>query len=177
MRIISGKHQRIILNTPTNNDIRPTMDRAKEGLFNIINYNIIDSDFLDLFSGTGSIGIEAISRGANKVVLVDSSNIATNLIKDNLTKIKEEARVYNMSAFNFLTSCNETFDYIFMDPPYDIKIEEVDKLCNVILESKLLNPGATIFVELDQKYQNDNFTIRHKKYGKSIFTILKEKDE
>ena len=94
MRVISGKARGLKLNTPKNKDVRPTTDRVKESLFNIINFYIMDNDVLDLFAGTGSLGIECLSRGANKCVFVDKSKESMARVKSNIKK----ARVENEST-------------------------------------------------------------------------------
>ena len=95
LRVISGKARGLKLNTPKNEDVRPTTDRVKESLFNIINGYIIDGEILDLFAGTGSLGIECLSRGANKCVFVDVSKTSIDLVKSNIKK----ARVEDMLKF------------------------------------------------------------------------------
>ena len=93
MRVVAGKHRSRPLYSPKNSDVRPTTDMVKESIFNIIQNDVIGSKFLDLFAGSGAIGIEAISRGAEKVVFVDNSKESISLIKQNLQMLKEEAQV------------------------------------------------------------------------------------
>ncbi|WGX75822.1 16S rRNA (guanine(966)-N(2))-methyltransferase RsmD [Paraclostridium bifermentans] len=87
MRVISGKARGLKLNTPKSEDVRPTTDRVKESLFNIINPYIMDGDILDLFAGTGSLGIECLSRGANKCVFVDLNRSSIDIVKSNIKKL------------------------------------------------------------------------------------------
>ena len=91
MRVISGKVRGLKLNTPKNDDVRPTTDRVKESVFNIINGYVMDSNVLDLFAGTGSLGIECLSRGANKCVFVDASKTSIEIVKSNIKKARVEA--------------------------------------------------------------------------------------
>ena len=95
MRIIAGKHRGRVLKEFNGRDIRPTSDRAKEALFNILQFDVAGCSFLDLYSGTGGIGLEAISRGAEKVVFVDNSRESVKLLKENLAYLKEKAEIYN----------------------------------------------------------------------------------
>ena len=122
MRVISGKVRGLKLNTPKNEDVRPTTDRVKESLFNIVSPYIMESDVLDLFAGTGSLGIECLSRGANKCVFVDVSKESISIVKSNIKKarVENESTVLNLDfkdAINKLKIQNNKFDVIFMDPP------------------------------------------------------------
>ena len=121
MRVIAGSAKRLQLKTIEGMDTRPTTDRIKETLFNMISAYIADSNFLDLFSGSGAIGIEALSRGAACAVFVEQSKKAMECIKENLryTKLADKAEVYETDVLNALNRLEgkKTFDYIFMDPP------------------------------------------------------------
>ncbi|MRS02596.1 16S rRNA (guanine(966)-N(2))-methyltransferase RsmD [bacterium] len=119
-RIISGKARGIRLQDVPGDITRPITDRVKEAVFNIFSSDILDSCFLDLFGGTGSVGIEALSRGAHSVTFVDLNSAAINIIKANLrsTRLEANARVHQMDAFRFLDSPqNEKYDYIYIAPP------------------------------------------------------------
>ena len=123
MRVIAGSAKRLQLKTIEGMDTRPTTDRIKETLFNMISAYIADSNFLDLFSGSGAIGIEALSRGAACAVFVEQSKKAMECNKENLryTKLADNAEVYETdvhTALNRLVG-KKTFDYIFVDPPYN----------------------------------------------------------
>ncbi len=124
MRVISGLRKGHKLKSPKGQDIRPTEDRIKESLFNIIGPLKKESLVLDLFAGTGSIGIEFLSRGAKFVYFIDSSNESIRIIKDNLslTKFLDSASIHKMDSINsikFLREKGILFDYIFIDPPYE----------------------------------------------------------
>lgn len=176
VRVIAGKYRRLMLNGPKDDKIRPTMDRAKEGLFNIINMDIQDSAFLDLFSGTGAITIEAISRGCNaeNSTLVDGSREAIQLIKSNLDKIEEKPNVVNADVINYLEHESKKYDYIFMDPPYDMDMVVIEKIMNLIKEHELLNEGGKIIFEFETK-KGIEFEqvklVKFKKYGISGFSF------
>lgn len=123
MRVIAGSARRLLLKAPDGMDTRPTADRVKESLFNMLNPDLYGCAFLDLFSGSGAIGIEALSRGAQRAVLVDASMECAGIIKQNLevTKLGENAEIINedvYAAIERLGQRGDKFDIIFMDPPY-----------------------------------------------------------
>lgn len=143
MRIISGKHGGRILKEFKGCAVRPTSDRAREALFNILG-NVSGLTFLDLFSGTGAIGLESLSRGADPVTMVDVSRESVEIIKSNLSVLKESAEVVNEDAFSFVKRTNKKFDIIFLDPPYNVDAQEVIK---TVAERKLLNEGGLLIYE------------------------------
>ena len=123
MRVIAGSARRLLLKAPDGMDTRPTADRVKESLFNMLNPDLYGCSFLALFSGSGAIGIEALSRGAQRAVLVDASMECAGIIKQNLevTKLGENAEIINedvYAAIERLGRRGDKFDIIFMDPPY-----------------------------------------------------------
>lgn len=149
MRVIAGSAKRMQLKTVEGMDTRPTTDRIKETLFNMISKYLADSNFLDLFSGSGGIGIEALSRGAASAVFVEQSKKAMNCIRDNLktTKLDKRAETLEMDVISAL-NCMEhlkKFDYIFMDPPYNELLEK--KVLEYLSSSDLLSEDALIIVE------------------------------
>ena len=181
MRVISGKVRGLKLNAPKNDDVRPTTDRVKESLFNMINSYMMDSDILDLFAGTGSLGIECLSRGANKCVFVDKSKESINIVKSNIKKarVENESIVLNLdfkSAISSLALKKEKFDVIFMDPPY-YKNMFSDALLAVD-EKELLKEDGIIVVEHDtvDKFPDNMgrlYKSREKKYGTTTITFYK----
>ena len=149
MRVIAGSAKRLQLKTVEGMNTRPTTDRIKETLFNMISAYIADSNFLDLFSGSGAIGIEALSRGAACAVFVEQSKKAMECIKGNLkyTKLVDRAEVYETDALNAL-KCLEgkkIFDYIFMDPPYKQLHEK--RVLEYLSDSTLLSEDGIVIVE------------------------------
>lgn len=129
MRVIAGKARRLQLRTPEGLDTRPTTDKTKETLFNILNPYLLDCNFLDLFSGSGAIGIEALSRGAKNAVFVENSKEALACIQYNLkfTKLETQGEVYQSDVMNVIHTLelkNKVFDIIFMDPPYNHSLEK-----------------------------------------------------
>jgi len=150
MRVISGNARGHKLTTPEGLDTRPTTDRIKESLFNIIAPDIYDCEFLDLFSGSGSIGIEALSRGAKKAVFVDSARKALDTIEHNLnhTKLADKAEIIRtevLAAIKMLGSKNAKFDIIFMDPPYMSGLYKPTLMA--ILAADILNKDGYIIAE------------------------------
>ena len=151
-------------------DTRPTTDRIKETLFNMISEYLADSNFLDLFSGSGAIGIEALSRGAAHASFVEQSKKAMDCIRDNLkfTRLDDRAEVYETDVINALSRMEgkRVFDYVFMDPPYNQLLEK--KVLEYLQKSSLLSEDALIIVEasLDTDFS----------YVNSLgFSIIKEK--
>lgn len=154
MRVISGKCRGTHLVAPEGMETRPTTDRIKETLFNMIAFDIPECHFLDLFSGSGAIGIESLSRGAKYAVFVDQGNKALACIKENLekTRLKESAEVLACTAqeaIHDLSLRKKRFDIIFMDPPY--ALEGVDDLLKSIAESDLLLEEGYIILERSTK--------------------------
>ena len=149
MRVIAGSAKRIQLKTVEGLDTRPTTDRIKETLFNMISEYLADSTFLDLFSGSGAIGIEALSRGATCAVFVEQSRNAMSCIRENLknTKLLEYAKLYEMDAVSALTRMEGSmqFDYVFMDPPYSQLLEK--QVLECLSKSSLLSDDALIIIE------------------------------
>lgn len=173
MRVISGKAKSIKLKTIEGDSTRPTTDRIKETLFNMISSDIYDSNFLDLFSGSGAIGIEALSRGAQYVCFIENSSVCTKCIKENLIKTKlidlNNSDIYLsdvMSGISKLELNKKKFDIIFMDPPYNKDIEK-----NVLItldKMDLLSEDGYIIVEASLETAFD-YIINTK------FEIFKEK--
>ena len=170
MRVIAGSAKRLQLKTIEGMDTRPTTDRIKETLFNMISAYIADSNFLDLFSGSGAIGIEALSRGAACAVFVEQSKKAMECIKENLryTKLADKAEVYETDVLNALNRLEgkKTFDYIFMDPPYN-QLHET-RVLEYLSNSTLLSADGIIIVEASLETEFS--------YVKELgFSIIKEK--
>ena len=170
MRVIAGSAKRLQLKSVEGMETRPTTDRIKETLFNIIAPCIYDSIFLDLFSGSGAIGIEALSRGAREAVFVENNPKAMACIKENLKFTKLEHKAITMTR-DVLTALyqlegEKSFDYIFMDPPYDTGIEKT--VLEYLSGSDLVYEDSIIIVEASK---NTDFS-----YVEDLgFTIVKEK--
>lgn len=176
MRVISGEFRGRRLAEPRTMDIRPTTDRAKEGLFSTINYYIEGADFLDLFSGAGGIAIEAASRRANHVVAVDNGQESSRCFKLNDEKMNTGIEFIKSDVVRFLERDMRTYDYIFLDPPYDIDVVLLEQILNLCIDK--LNEGGDLILEFSSysKLDFEQLNIKkQKKYGKSTFFFLEEK--
>ncbi|MDO4169217.1 MAG: 16S rRNA (guanine(966)-N(2))-methyltransferase RsmD [Lachnospiraceae bacterium] len=152
MRVISGTAKSLKLKTMEGMNTRPTQDRIKETLFNMISSDIGSSRFLDLFSGSGGIGIEALSRGAAEAVFVEKNRRAISCIEENLrhTHLADKSRVIcqdAVTAIRTLHGTQETFDFIFMDPPYGKELEK--EVLLELIHTDLYDKYTVIIVESD----------------------------
>ena len=149
MRIIAGTARSLPLKTIEGNDTRPTTDKTKETLFNVLQFDIPGCYFLDLFSGSGQIGLEAVSRGANYAVFVENSRKAAACIEDNIhfTKFDKETMLYQSEVMSALRAMEGKykFDLIFMDPPYNHEYEK--EVLTYLKDSTLLKEDTKIIVE------------------------------
>ncbi len=182
MRVIGGKFRSRVLVNFDGNAIRPTGDRAKEALFNILSLRLNGARVLDLFCGSGALGIEAISRGAREVVFNDAAKTSLNVVKQNLQKLGITAKCYHLDYAQCLSMVGGRFDIIFLDPPYlmDVGVSAI----NQIVEKNLLSPNGVIVYERDRAF-TDGGKINEKlaqtderKYGKTYLTFFAyQKDE
>ncbi len=124
MRVITGIARGMRLKTPEGMDVRPTAEKIKEAMFSIVQFDLEDAVVLDLFAGSGQLGIEALSRGASKAYFVDSSPVSIGIVRENLkhTKLEENAVVCNMPNSAFLRTTPVKFDIAFLDPPYEKRL-------------------------------------------------------
>ncbi len=170
MRVISGKYKGKILDGFNINGTRPTMDRVKESMFAMIQNNLKDKVVLDLFAGSGSLGIEALSNGAKICYFVDNNKIAIDTIKKNTIGIDNKV-IIKKDCFDALRDFDLKFDVILLDPPYH------DNLINNVLlkieEYNLLNENGIIVCEVEEEIQTDYQIIKEKKYGSKKVIILK----
>ena len=144
MRVITGKARGKKLREPDDYSIRPTTDMVKESIFNIIQFDIDGRRVLDLFAGTGQLGIECLSRGAASATFVDSSRKAISIVKQNLKSCGMEARVVNEDSLAFLGRGGK-YDLIFLDPPYATDL--IDKALKIIKLVDILSEGGIIICE------------------------------
>lgn len=179
MRIIGGKARGTKLYSLEGNNTRPTLDRVRESLFNIIQNDIVDSKFLDLFSGSGAIGLEAASRGARDVILCDNSKDAINIIKKNIQKthLEEKVKLYCLDFKKLLENeIKEKLDIIYIDPPYDTDFNY--KALQIIINKDLINEESKIIIETDReevlrKIEELPLEITDKrKYGRAYLIFL-----
>ena len=184
MRIISGKFRGLKLHSPTNIEIRPTSDRLRESLFSIINsnkydVNIIDANVIDICTGTGALGIEALSRGAKNLYLIDNEQNSLDIVKTNLSKIKSydiESSVYirKADAKKPFKNINLIFNIVLIDPPYNSSI--IQQCLPLLKEYNLIDEDSVIFAETSKQetISVENFMVLDTKfYGKSKLTIMK----
>lgn len=185
MRVIAGSARGIKLKTIPEFTTRPTVDRVKENMFNIIQHSIYDSIVLDLFSGSGGLCIESLSRGASKAFFIEKNIKCIPIINDNIEKtgLSDRAVVVNTDFEFFLTKAKQNgliFDIIFLDPPHKKGLGL--KALEIISENSLLNEGGIIVVEHhpDEEYPDEcgNFDkFKFKKYGNTTLTFYKLKGE
>ena len=179
MRVITGTARGMTLRTLEGNDVRPTTDKVKEAVFSAFQFEIEGRRILDLFAGSGQLGIEALSRGAKSAVFVDSRDEACKLIRENLkrTHLDDSATVVRSDYMDFLRKCKETFDIVFLDPPYaEVFLENSLKL---ITEIDILQSNGIIVTErpaekdlcLDFPGYSRS---RDYKYSKTILTVYRK---
>ena len=177
MRIIGGKNKGKKLKEFKGDAIRPTSDRAKESLFNILGQSVLDCAFLDLCAGTGSDGLESYSRGAREVTFVDISNESLKLLKENALSIGVSQTFVKSSAENFLRGTDKVFDYIFFDPPYEFS--GIESVLTIVKERRLLTENGVFIYEhkADKPSKEvDGFELYDsRKYGIAIFDFYKVK--
>ena len=181
MRIISGKARGTKLYTLEGLSTRPTLDRVKESVFNIIQSKITDSVVLDLFSGSGAIGLEFASRGAKKVILCDNSKDAIKIIKKNIEKthLEEKVELYNTDFKEVLLTISEKIDIVYLDPPY--KTDYIKQAIEILLKSKYISENTLFIAETDEKEKIldsiKTFNIQiidQRKYGRANIIFLKK---
>ncbi len=188
MRVISGKYKGLKLDKPINKKIRPTSDRLKEAIFSTLNSkkystSILETNFLDLCSGTGSIGLEAFSRGAKYVYMIDINQYAINLIKKNVKKLKLSENEKNKlivlkgDAYKLKSLNLPVFDFIYIDAPY--KNIVYNKIFSNLLEVDITKKDTLIIFETGNKIEISNKfcqIIMSKKYGSSYINFIKIKN-
>ena len=179
MRVVSGTARGVVLKTPDGMQTRPTSDKVKESIFNIIQFDLPGTAVLDLFGGTGQLGIEALSRGAKTAVFVDAWDKACTLIKENIrrTKFDSKSKVVRSDYLAFLKSCKEKFDIILLDPPYaEVFLENALKC---IAEIDILQSNGIIVCErpvgkeLDLEFDGFNRS-KDYKYGGTLITLYRK---
>ena len=178
MRVIAGKAKGIQLKTPEGMLTRPTTDRVKEALFSILQFDLPGTRVLDLFGGTGQLGIEALSRGAREAVFVDAREEACRLIRENLKRTGFTGKVVRGDYLTYLAQCREKFNIIFLDPPYaEVFLENA---LNRITEIDILQSGGIIVAERplgkELPWEFEGYTrSKDYKYGKIILTLYRKK--
>lgn len=178
MRVISGKYRGSKLLSPDDNRVRPTTDRIKESVFNILCNKVLieNSIALDLFAGSGALGIEALSRGSRHVTFIDKDKDSIKLVLSNLTKVNADALsfdIYNIEyEFAMKKLSGKKFDIIFVDPPYALRIEK--KVLDLVVKYELLSENGIIVVEhdTDNNIYHSCFDIDCRKMGNTSVSFL-----
>lgn len=181
MRIITGKAKGIVLKTPKGESTRPTAERVKEAVFSMLQFDIEGRCVLDLFAGSGQMGLEAISRGASHATFVDKSKDAVALIKDNLnkTKLNDCGSVFQSDYLDFIRrNSGSTYDIIIIDPPYALKM--YNPALKALLSAGMIKPTSFIVCESgtdeifngDAELQSKFEVAKQNKYGNTYITIL-----
>jgi len=180
MRVITGSARGMRLFTLEGDDVRPTTDKVKEALFSIIQFEIEGRQVLDLFAGSGQLGIEALSRGAKNACFVDENKQAVAIINKNLekTKLASQASVSHTDSISFISSTQRKFDLFFLDPPYDKGLV----LRSLPLCVKKANEGALFVCETSEKEilpeEIDGLVFSKRyKYGKTALTVYRKAEE
>ena len=185
MRIITGKARGVKLLTLEGDNTRPTSERAKEAVFSMLSFDIEGRDVLDLYAGSGQMGLEALSRYAKSATFVDNSRDAIQIINKNISKTKllDGALVVNSDVNAFLTRARGQYDIVFIDPPYALRA--VCPALEIMLKKNLLKPTSIIICESEEAdiFENNSSlgeqfeVIRRAKYGMAHITLLKLKGE
>ncbi len=179
MRVISGERRGLNLFTLEGNNTRPTLDRVKETMFNVINFDLVGKNCLDVFSGSGSLSIEAISRGAEVSYLIEHEKEAFSIINKNVAKARYESKVklYNKDYLVALKNIADTgvkFSIVFLDPPY--RSDFYEKTLEALIKYNMLNEDAIIVMEHLQSIEikSENYYIwKQKTFSKNAITFLK----
>lgn len=174
MRIVGGIYKGRSLVGFKGSDVRPTSDQTRESLFNILQFKIRGKSFLDLFCGTGAVGIEAKSRGAERVVLNDLSRESIKIAKENLSKLKiTDIEVKNFDAIAFLKTARDKFDYIFIDAPY---ADDVGEKAVAAAVSAIADDGEIIYENEKQieRVPDGLILTDERKYGRARLAFFKK---
>ena len=179
MRVITGSARGVRLKTPEGLDTRPTTERVKEALFSAIQFEIEGRRVLDLFAGSGQLGIEALSRGAERAVFVDAGKNAAALVKENLrrSKLTDKAQVVQTDYLSYLSRCREKFGLIFLDPPYAENF--LENALEKIVEFDILSSSGIIVAErpegkeLPQEFEGYTRS-RDYRYGITLITLYRK---
>lgn len=181
MRIISGSRRGHKLHEFEGYDVRPTADRVKESIFNLIQNYVAQARVLDMFAGSGALSFEALSRGAEYAVLLDSDKRSVELIKKNVRELKFEnlCEVRETSCFDYVKDCRQKFDIIFLDPPYNKGL--IEPALTAISEYELLSESGIVLLESDNTDFKSGFTglimEKQRRYGRTFVTVYKRAEK
>ncbi len=176
VRVIAGAYKGLTLSVLDANGLRPTTDRARESLFNLIQNKVVNAKVLDLFAGSAILGLEALSRGANEATFVELNKDTFSLIKEEFLKHKiKNCEIINKDALSFLQETKDKFDLIFLDPPYQSDL--LEKALDIILKRDLIYDDSILYVEY-QSQLNKSFKglelINEQKFGQIKFAFYKK---
>lgn len=181
MRIISGQHKGHRISAGKTAKIRPTSDRVRESVFNVLRDEVAGKRILDLFAGAGGLGLEALSRGARWVTFVDASVQSANVLRKNLErlKLKDQSRVVRLDGLKAIDKLQESFDIVFADPPYGRGF--VQRIVNSIAQSKILANGGILVLEHHKK---ETFScppgrlslLKQKRFGDTVISFMLRND-
>lgn len=175
MRVIAGMRKGCRLAEFNGENIRPTADRVKESVFNIISDFVREAKVLDLFAGSGALSLEALSRGAKEAVMTDLSSESVRIIKENIsrTSFGDRAEVINTDAEDYIKRCGKKFDLVFLDPPYNKGL--IKPVTELLLENDCLENDAVIVAETDFPEEEYSFEglkeYRRRRYGRTFITV------
>ena len=181
MRIISGMRRGHKLIEFDGGDIRPTTDRVKESIFNLIQDYVSESVVLDMFSGSGALSFEALSRGAGFAVCIDADKRSVQVIEQNAKNLNftNKCEIVNASCFDYAEKTDRKFDIIFLDPPYNKNF--IEPVLAAIAKNDLISEGGIVVLESDDtdfRGEADGFTIfKQKKYGRTYITVYTIEEE
>ncbi|QKT05485.1 16S rRNA (guanine(966)-N(2))-methyltransferase RsmD [Mycoplasma sp. OR1901] len=181
LRIISGIYRNRLIQEPDLKTTRPTTNKVREAIFSSLQFKIVDKNVLDLFSGSGALSIEAISRGASKATAIEKNREAFKILSSNIHSLKiSNIRALNIDAKDYLNKSSETFDFILLDAPYD-QYQLVNEILEKIDQKSLLNSGGEIILETNKVSEiivPENFRIfKQKRYGRIDILYICYKDE
>lgn len=173
LRIISGKYKGKMIKGFHIDGTRPTMDRVKESLFAMIQTKIKGANCLDLYAGSGALGLEALSMGAKSCVFVDQNKIAIQTIREN-TKGIDQVTILELDAFQLHKRVTDSFDLIFLDPPYPLHL--IGKTLQYLEEKNFLKEGSIIVCEYEEEFFQTEpyYVLKERSYGKTNIKILKK---
>ena len=179
LRIVGGQYRHRLLNTPPGDSTRPTTDKVREALMSALGFSLIDSTILDLFAGSGALGLESLSRGAEKVYFCDNNYNALKAIKSNISAlgVESETEVFSshyMVTLKLLKERNVKLDIVFLDPPY-IKQEVYQEVTDFLFENDMLSDKAIIVKEWNKEIPTDDRFTHHKSYKYGSIHILIER--
>ena len=181
MRIISGSRRGHKLQEFQGDSVRPTTDRVKESIFNLIQEYVPESVCLDMFAGSGALSFEAISRGAKRAVLVDKDKRSVDIIRKNAASLdfEEQCEIRNEDCFIYAQKAGEKFDIIFLDPPYNRNF--IEPVLTAIVEKELLAGGGIVVLESDDtdfSGEKEGLSVlKQRKYGRTYITVYEKQEK